>query len=100
VIAVAATAVAVVTAQAGDLVTFLRMIVEEGLQAEANPLIAHGVSSLGLPAIILAKVALMVFVVTCFAILSRALRRTAAVGATPAVVAGILGTFTNVMAVI
>ena len=99
-IAIAAIAVAVVTAQAGDLVTFLRMIVAEGVQAEANPLIAHGVSNLGLPIVILAKVALMVFVVTCFAVLSRAHRRTAAVVATTAVVAGILGAFTNVMAVI
>jgi hypothetical protein len=99
-IAIGAIAVAVVTAQAGDLITFLRMIVAEGLQAEANPLVAQGVSTLGLPAIILAKVALMVFVVTCVAVLSRAHRRTAAVVATTAVVAGILGAFTNVMAVI
>jgi hypothetical protein len=100
VIALAAIAVAVVTAQAGDLVTFLRMIVAEGIQAEANPLVAHGVSTVGLPMIILAKVALMVLVVTCFAVLSRAHRRTAAVVATTAVVAGILGTFTNVMAIL
>ena len=96
--AVAAVLVAVATAQAGDLLTFLRMILAAGLGAEANPLVAHGVGAVGLPTIIVAKIALIVLVVSCFAIIERAHRRTAATVATAAVVAGLLGAYTNVMA--
>lgn len=96
--ATAAVLVAVATAQGGDLLTFLQMIVSLGLAAEANPLVARGVEALGLPAVIAAKLGLIVLVVTVFSILSRSHRRTAALVATAAVVAGLFGTFTNVMA--
>jgi hypothetical protein len=90
--------VAVATAQGGDLLTFLRMILTHGLAAEANPLVAHGVDRVGLPLVLLAKVGLIVLVTAIFSVLSRSHRRTAGVVATAAVVAGLFGAFTNVMA--
>jgi hypothetical protein len=97
-IATLAVAVAVVTAQSGDLVTFVRMMLTLGVEAEANPIVALGFSTVGLAPLVVAKIALMVLIVTIFHVLARAHRRTAAVVATAAVAAGVLGTFTNLLA--
>lgn len=49
-------------AQGFDLATFWVMVRQVGLSAEANPLVANLFASLGLPAVVLAKVALIVLV--------------------------------------
>lgn len=100
--AIAAVILAVGTAQAGDLITFVRMIRNEGSAAEANPIVAHGLDSVGLPALVFAKLALFVLVVAIVTVLAHAgvegRQRTAAFVATFAVVAGIVGAFSNVFA--
>lgn len=89
--------VAVAVAQGGDLVTFLQMIEVHGIEAELNPLVAHGVITLGVPIVIAAKIALVAFVVATFAIVARVHRRVAASVITLAMLAGLLGTFSNVL---
>ncbi len=100
--AIAAVILAVGTAQAGDLITFVRMILSVGPAAEANPIVAHGLDSVGLPTLVLAKVCLFVLVVAVVTILAHAgagrRARTAGFVATFAVVAGIVGAFSNVVA--
>jgi hypothetical protein len=49
-------------AQAFDLATFWVMVRQVGPSAEANPLVATLFATLGLPAVVLAKVALIVLV--------------------------------------
>ena len=70
--AIAAVILAVGTAQAGDLITFVRMIRNEGSAAEANPIVAHGLDSVGLPALVFAKMALFVLVVAIVTVLAHA----------------------------
>jgi len=51
-----------VTAQFFDLGTFMTMVAWRGSTAEANPLVASILGTLGLPALVLAKVALVILV--------------------------------------
>jgi hypothetical protein len=100
--AVPAIILAVGAAQAGDLITFVRMVLTEGPAAEANPIVAQGIESVGLPMLVVAKVCLFVLVVAIVALLARtgsARRpRTAAFIATFAVLVGLVGAFSNVFA--
>lgn len=100
--AVPAIILAVGTAQAGDLITFVRMILTLGVGAEANPIVAQGIDSVGLPMLVLAKVSLFVLVVAIVTLLARAgskrQPRTAAFVATFAVLVGLVGAFSNVFA--
>jgi hypothetical protein len=93
---------AVGTAQAGDLITFIRMVLTEGPAAEANPIVAQGIDSVGLPALVVVKICLFVLVGAVVTILARTGGRSprwmAGVVATVAVAAGIVGAFSNVMA--
>jgi len=87
-------------AQALDLATFWVMVRWRGLQAEANPLVADLFQALGLPGVVLAKVALVVLVgalVLAAATQSRT-RTWALVGGLPVALAisvGLIGGITN-----
>jgi hypothetical protein len=98
-IAAGAVLVAVAAAQASDLLTFVQMVSIAGIGAELNPLVALGADTLGLIPLVLAKVALVVLVAASFAIVSRRHRRVAATVATTGMLAGLLGAFSNVLAV-
>lgn len=97
-VAIAGVLVAVVAGQGSDLVTFLGMMLVHGPAAEANPLIGHAILTFGLPAVIGIKVALIVFVVATFAIVARDHRRTAALVATLGTVVGLIGAYSNIIA--
>lgn len=89
---------AVGSAQAADLITFIRLMLDSGARAEANPLVRAAVIDGGLIPLVLAKVALVVLVVAAFAIVARTRARAGSVLATVAMVAGLLGAFSNVLA--
>src|SRR5687768_10695207 len=91
--------VAVTVAQASDVLTFIRMVSLAGVAAELNPLVAMGADTLGFVPLIAAKAALVVLVVAVFAIVARSHRRVAATVATLGTVAGLLGAFSNVLAI-
>jgi hypothetical protein len=99
--AVAAIAVllAVAVAQASDLLTFIRMVTLAGIGAELNPLVALGANTLGFVPLIAAKAALVLLVVAVFTIVARSHRRVAATVATTGTMAGLLGAFSNVLAI-
>jgi hypothetical protein len=99
-LAALAVLIAVGVAQASDLLTFLRMVSIAGIAAELNPLVARGADTLGFVPLILAKAALVVLVGAVFAIVARSHRRAAATVATVGTVAGLLGAFSNVFAII
>jgi hypothetical protein len=91
--------VAVTVAQASDVLTFIRMVSLAGVAAELNPLVAMGADTLGFIPLIAAKAALVVLVVAVFAIVARSHRRVAATVATLGTAAGLLGAFSNVLAI-
>jgi hypothetical protein len=87
-------------AQALDLATFWVMVRWHGLQAEANPLVADLFQALGLPGVVLAKVALVVLVAALvFAAAGQSRTRIwALVGGLPVALAisvGLIGGITN-----
>lgn len=85
------------SAQGADLVTFLRMVRDHGLAAEANPIVVFLASS-GHPALLLAgKVAVVGLVVASVALGVRRYPLAGALVATVAVAAGLLGAFSNVL---
>jgi hypothetical protein len=87
---------AVGSAQGADAITFVRMVRDWGLAAEANPFVAR-LAALGdvLPLLAL-KVALVVLVVAVFVIVARRHPVAGSLVATLAVAAGLLGAFSNV----
>ena len=89
---------AVGIAQAGDLVTFIQMIAVRGPGAEANPIVAHVLASLGLPALVLLKVGLVAMVAVTFAIVVKRHQWVAAFVATLATVVGLVGAASNILA--
>ncbi|MFL5641295.1 MAG: hypothetical protein ACJ771_03035 [Chloroflexota bacterium] len=99
VVAAIAVLLAVAVAQASDLLTFVRMVSVAGVAAELNPLVAHGAGSLGFLPLIVAKAALVLLVVAVFAIVARTNRRLAATVATAGMVAGLIGAYSNVLAI-
>jgi hypothetical protein len=89
-------------AQALDFATFFVMVRLIGPAAEANPLVSGLFQTLGLPAVALAKVALVVLV-GCLVVVAagRSERRWAAIGGLPlalAISAGLIGGITNAAA--
>jgi hypothetical protein len=90
---------AVAIAQAGDLVTFMRMIAVRGPGAEANPIVSHVLANLGLPALILMKVALVAMVAVTFVIVMKRHQWVAAFVATLATVVGLVGAASNILAI-
>jgi hypothetical protein len=90
---------AVGIAQAGDLLTFMRMIAVRGPAAEANPIVAHLLVSVGLPALVLLKVGLVVMVGLTFAVVVKRHQWVAAFVATLATVVGLVGAASNLLAI-
>jgi hypothetical protein len=87
-------------AQALDLATFWVMVRWHGLHAEANPLVADLFETLGLPGVVLAKIALIVLVgALVFAAAVQLRTRTwAMVGGLPValgIAVGLIGGITN-----
>ena len=91
---------AVATAQISDLLTYLQMVAVHGPSAEANPLIGRTALAFGVPGLAVAKLALIVLVVTTFTILGYSHRRLAATVATIGTFAGLVGAATNVFTLI
>jgi hypothetical protein len=97
-IAIVAVLLSVGIAQAGDLLTFARMILTVGIHAEANPLVKGGVGLVGLEGLVLVKIALVAFVVATFAFVYRYHPRVAVLVATVGTAAGIIGAISNLIA--
>ena len=91
--------VAAGVAQAGDLVTFIRMITLRGPGAEANPIVAHLLATAGLPMLVAVKIALIAFVIFTFAIVVKRHRWVAAFVATLATIVGVVGAMSNLLAI-
>ncbi len=91
---------AIAAAQLGDLGTFVTMVSLGGLAAEANPIVAHIGSELGLELLLLLKIALIPFVALIFAALVRIRVRLAATVLTFATLAGLVGACSNVAALV
>lgn len=97
-IAVTAVLFAAGAAQAADAVTFVRLMLEHGSAAELNPIVRAGAAELGLLPLVVAKLSLVVLVVAVFTILVRSRTRLAFTVATAATTAGMIGAFSNVLA--
>jgi hypothetical protein len=97
-IAIVAVFLSVGIAQAGDLLTFVRMVLTVGVHAELNPIVRGGVGTVGIQGLVIAKVALVLFVVATFAFVYRYHPRVAALVATIGTAAGIIGAISNVIA--
>jgi hypothetical protein len=87
-------------AQAIDLATFSVMVARHGVAAEANPLVNDLFYTYGMPAVVMAKLALVLLVgALCIAASSRGGRGVwAIIGGLPlalAIAAGIIGGITN-----
>jgi hypothetical protein len=87
-------------AQAFDLATFGLMVTRHGPGAEANPLVSNLFDALGMPAVVGAKLALVVLIgALCLAASSRGSRGVwSMVGGLPlalAITAGLIGGITN-----
>ena len=94
-------AILVVTAaQILDLGTFVRMVERHGPASEANPLVAHLLAGEGLPFVVIAKIAALALIVAVITVLTGrgdrvAHPRLAAAVAVAAIVAGLVGGWTN-----
>lgn len=101
-----ALAVLVVTAaQMLDLSTFIRMVTLNGSIAEANPLVRQILTAVGLPHVAVLKLVALSLVVAIIAVLaSRSDRpshtRLAGLVAAVAIVAGIVGGWTNAISIV
>jgi hypothetical protein len=89
-------------AQFFDFGTFIVMIQRHGPGAEANPLVAGILDGLGVPGIVVAKLALVVLVAATVAVLVRGTgsgdrRRIAAVVVGIGILAGLVGGCTNAL---
>lgn len=87
-------------AQAFDLATFSIMVARHGAGAEANPIVSDLFDSFGMPAVVLAKLALVLLVGALFIAASSRGRRGvwAMIGGLPlalAITAGLIGGITN-----
>lgn len=87
---------AVGSAQGADALTFVRMIRDHGVRAEANPFVAALAAGGDLAAMVAAKAALVVLIVAVFAIVAARHPVAAALVATAGVVAGLIGAYSNV----
>ena len=90
-------------AQLFDFGTFTVMVARHGIEAEANPLIAHGFMAFGLPILAAGKAAQVVLVGSILVILGRVLatppgiRRIATSVALLAVAGGMVGGVSNIL---
>jgi hypothetical protein len=97
-IAIVAVLVSVGIAQAGDLLTFVRMILSVGIHAELNPLVKGGVGIVGIEGLAVMKIALVAFVVATFAFVYRYHPRVAVLVAVVGTAAGLIGAISNLIA--
>jgi hypothetical protein len=91
---------AVGVTQGADAITFVRMVRDHGTAVELNPLVARLAAAGELAWLLILKAALVVLVVAIFAVL---VRRHVVVGslvATLAVMAGIVGAYSNVAVIV
>jgi hypothetical protein len=92
-----------VAAQLLDLMTFLAMVRRVGIGGEANPLVVSLFEDGGVPTVVLAKLGLVVLVgsvaVALLAMRSHAVRRAGGMLLAAAIVAGILGGWTNALTI-
>jgi hypothetical protein len=98
-------AIAATFAQLLDLGTFVRMVMQHGVAAEANPLVASLLADHGLPLVAAAKLAALSLIIGVIAVLARSdgrkkYPRLALTVATLAVVAGLLGGISNVAVIV
>jgi hypothetical protein len=91
---------AIGAAQAADAITFLRMLRDHGIAAEANPLVAHlaGIGSSG--PLMLLKTLLVVEVVCIVVVVGRRFPLVGAMVATIAVIAGLVGAYSNLAVIV
>ena len=87
--------VALVSAQLLDLVTFVPMVVEHGLDAELNPIVQRLSRTLGLPGILVGKGALIVYLVALVTITAVRRPKLAAAVAVLGTYAGLVGGLSN-----
>jgi hypothetical protein len=97
--AIVAVLLAVGIAQAGDLVTFARMVLSVGIHAELNPIVRGSAGIVGIEGLAVVKMALVAFVVATFAFVYRYHPRVALLVATVGTAAGLIGTISNLIAV-
>lgn len=94
---------ALFAAQLFDYGTFTLMVDRHGITAEANPIVAHGFASFGLPMVAIVKLALVILVGAVIVVLGRGGRghaatpRLAGLVAVLAVAAGLVGGLSNVV---
>jgi hypothetical protein len=93
----AATLLGVGAAQATDAITFIRLMLDHGPAAEANPLASHLAASGMLGPLLLAKVATVLLVVTAVLVAQRRYPLVAALVVTVGVGAGLIGATSNVL---
>jgi hypothetical protein len=95
---------ALLAAQLFDYATFTIMVERYGIRTELNPIVAHGFLAFGLPIVALVKLALVVLVGSVIILLGRdpsprvATRYLATFVTLAAVVGGLIGGISNVMA--
>ncbi len=95
---------ALLAAQLFDFGTFTLMIGRHGIVAEVNPIVAHGFMAFGLPILVLAKVALVVLLGSIVIVLTRertaerSIPGLAAAVTILAVIGGLVGGISNVLA--
>jgi hypothetical protein len=87
-------------AQLFDLGTFVRMVAGHGAAAEANPLVRFLLEGYGLPLLAVAKIAGLALVVAVIAVLARGSddsvrRRATAIVFAVAILAGLVGGWSN-----
>jgi lipoprotein signal peptidase len=98
--AMTAAVVTLTVAQLLDLGTFIRMIERHGVSVEANPLVLHLVTNFGLAFVTVAKITALSLVVAVTVVLTEAPYRQghprlARLVVAVAVIAGIIGGWTN-----
>ena len=99
-LAMTAAVVTLTVAQLLDLGTFIRMIARYGIEVEANPVVSHLIAEFGMPFVAVAKItALSLVVAVTVVLLGRpdgpAHPRLARIVVAVAVVAGLIGGWTN-----
>jgi hypothetical protein len=87
---------AVGSAQGADALTFVRMVRDHGIRAEANPIVATLAAGGDLAAMVAAKAALVVLIVSVFTLIATRHPLAAALIATAGVIGGLVGAYSNV----
>lgn len=98
--ALPAALITIAAAQLLDLVTFAEMMLRVGSAAEANPLVALLYTAYGLPTVAVAKLALIALVTATVVVMAgQPARRMTGVVIATAILAGLVGGLSNVIAI-